>query len=189
VADVVELFDEYASAYARGERPHASEFLLRAGSDADELAAMIDRFLATAPAPAADESAVTVVEAWSAGEPPLVALRAGRGVRVDDVVDAIVDEAGVAPAKRAKVKRYYQELEGGLLSPRGVSELVWAAVKRLLGSEAERAAAWHAPAAPLAAAAAFFRADVSPLADGVLEADEPESEQLDEVDELFKDGS
>ena len=41
----------------------------------------------------------------------------------------------------------------------------------------------------LAAAAAFFRADASPLADGVLEADEPESEQLDEVDELFKDGS
>src|SRR5439155_25355177 len=106
--------------------------------------------------PVADESSVTVVEAWSAGEPPLVALRSGRGVRVDDVVDAIVDGTGVAPAKRAKVKRYYQELEGGLLSPRGVSERVWAAVKQLLGAEAERAAASQASAPPRAAAPSLF---------------------------------
>jgi hypothetical protein len=189
VPDVTQLFDEYASAYARGERPHADDFLRRAGSAADELARMIDRFLAGAPRPPADESSVTVVEAWSAGEPPLVALRAHRGVRVDEVVDAIVDEAGVAPSKRAKVKRYYQELEGGLLDPAGVSARVWSVVKRLLGSDAERAAAWRGPATPITAAAAFFRADIAPLAHGVHEPVASASEEADEVDELFRAGS
>jgi cell division protein FtsB len=33
-----ELFDEYAAAYARGERPDAGAYLERAGAEADELA-------------------------------------------------------------------------------------------------------------------------------------------------------
>ena len=45
---VAELFSEYASAYARGERPHAHEFLARAAGQADALARLIDAFLARA---------------------------------------------------------------------------------------------------------------------------------------------
>ncbi len=169
-------------------RPQAREFLTRAGTDADELATMIDRFLAAAPARAADEAAVTIVDAWSKREPPLLALRASRGVRVDDVVDAIVDEADITQSKSAKVKRYYQELEGGLLDPRGVSQRVWTAVRRLVGSEAERAAAWRSSFDPLVPGAAYFRAEASPLAHGVLVKEAAEPEERDEVDELFAAG-
>ena len=48
--ELFELFDEYASAYARGERPQAREYLERAGPQADELAGLIDRFLVSTPA-------------------------------------------------------------------------------------------------------------------------------------------
>src|SRR6266545_4373897 len=60
---VPELFGEYAAAYSRGERPQAREFLARAGAQVDELARLIDAFLARAPAPAPDEQAVELFEA------------------------------------------------------------------------------------------------------------------------------
>jgi hypothetical protein len=63
---VNELFGEYAAAYARGERPQAREFLARAGGQVDELASLIDAFLARAPVPAPDEQAVELLEAWQA---------------------------------------------------------------------------------------------------------------------------
>ena len=72
---VDELFAEYAAAYARGERPAASEFLARAGGEAEELARLIDTFLARAPAPVPDETTVALFEGWRAGESPLLRLR------------------------------------------------------------------------------------------------------------------
>ena len=72
---VDELFGEYAEAYARGERPETGEFLARAGGEADELAGLIDRFLAVAPAPTPDDATVALFDAWQAGESPLRRLR------------------------------------------------------------------------------------------------------------------
>ena len=50
---VLELFDEFARCFARGESPAVHEYVERAGESGDELARMLDRFLASAPAAAA----------------------------------------------------------------------------------------------------------------------------------------
>ena len=49
-------------------------------------------------------------------------------MRVDEVVDALVERLGLDPAKRANVKSYYQRLEQGFLEPGRVSRRVWAVV-------------------------------------------------------------
>jgi hypothetical protein len=183
VADVVELFEKYASAYARGERPRAREYLDRAGAGADELAALIDRFLARAPAPAADRATAALIAAWAEGEPPLVHLRASKGVRVDVVVDEIVASAGVDLAKRSKVKRYYQRLEQGLLETKGVSATVWEVLERLLGAEARDAVGWRGKVIS-APQPAFYRALPS-LDLSSSSAPEGPIEPHDEVDRLF----
>src|SRR5437762_13672399 len=81
--DVRELFTQYAQAYVRGERPQALDFLARAGDSADELATMLERFLAAAPRRSPDADTLALVGAWAEGEPPLIHVRASRGVRVD----------------------------------------------------------------------------------------------------------
>jgi hypothetical protein len=130
---VDELFGEYAAAYARGERPAASEFLARAGGEADELAGLIDRFLGRAPAPTPDDAAVAVFEAWQAGESPLPRLRAARGVTREAVVSVLVKTLGLDVKKKAKVSRYYHDLESGKLEPERVDRRVWEVLARSLG--------------------------------------------------------
>jgi hypothetical protein len=176
---VDELFARYADAYARGERPQAREFLAQAGGEADELAALIDGFLARAPARPPSRETEALLEAFVAEEPPLVALRAGRGVRVNDVVDALVGGLGLGPDRWDKVKRLYQRLEQGGLDPRPVSERVWALVERVVPGAREVA---RVPPRP-AAAQALFRLDAHAAAPPPMP--EPPREPLDEVDELF----
>jgi hypothetical protein len=175
----LELFQAYADAYARGERPRAHEYVERAGDEADELATMLDRFLEAAPARDAREEDAALLAAWLADEPPLLELRRRRGQRVDEVVDALMSGLGLHASRRAKVKDYYQRLEAGLLDPRGVSDRVWA----VLGQAAKEIAVWR-PLPP--ADEVWLRASVlsveTPLAHGALKAEPPES---DEVDELF----
>src|SRR5687768_2294821 len=98
-----ELFDEYASAYARGERPVAEEYLARAAGEANELAGLIDGFLARAPVRAPTDDAIALSTAWLEDEPPLLALRKRRGVGRDEVVDVLIAALGLDRAKRAKV--------------------------------------------------------------------------------------
>src|SRR6266545_2227918 len=117
---VEELFGEYAAAYARGERPQAREFLARAGGHVEELAHLIDAFLARAPTPAPDEQAVQLFEAWQAGESPLLRLRTARGVTRDAVVAALVKTLGLDEKKKDKVRGYYDALESGVLEPERV---------------------------------------------------------------------
>lgn len=184
--DVQSLFAEYAAAYASGEQPKVREYLARAGRGADELGLLLDAFLLAAPRPAPNADVAALVAAWVEGEPPLVHLRASRGVRVNDVVDAIVEDAGVPPAKRAKVKRYYQRLEQGSLDPRGVSDCVWSVVRRLVGPVADAASSWGPQ--PAALDPVFYR---GPTLELTLSAviQEPESPaERDEVDELFTAG-
>lgn len=185
--DVGQLFDEYATAYARGEQPRARDYLARAGEDADELARVLDRFLAAAPRPQADAETLALVSAWMEEEPPLVHVRASKGVRVDEVATAIVADAGLAEAQTAKVKTYYQRLEEGLLDPRGVSERVWETLRRLVGPTAQAAAAWRL--APTTLEPAFYRG-TSDIVHGLGAATEamdaiPPMPERDEVDELF----
>src|ERR1051326_5154169 len=102
-----ELFAEYASAYARGERPQAPEYVARAGDQADELAGLIDAFLGRVPAPAADEQMVSLFEAWQANESPLLRLRIARGLSSESVAAAIVQMLGLDQKAVSKVKRDY----------------------------------------------------------------------------------
>ena len=156
-----DLFARYADAYAAGERPQAREYLAEAGPDADELAALIDAFLARAPTRAGDDEAVELLDAFLADEPPLVALRASRGIRVDDVVAQLVADLGLGEGATAKVKRHYQRLEQGLLDASGVSERVWEVLARALPGARQLARAVPAAAAPVPA---YFRLREQPLA-------------------------
>ena len=190
--DVFELFDDYAARYARGERPEAAEYLDRAGSGADELARLIDGFVARSPARAADEATVTLMRAWAAGEAPLVALRAERGLQRDDVVDALVERLGLDVRKRAKVKERYHELENGLLDVARVDRGVWDVVASLLSVRVSDLVAWRPR--PLAAEGAYLRADQSaaPLAASLamrVESPSATPEEPDEIDRLFGVGS
>src|SRR2546429_8546984 len=90
VPDLFELFDEYAAAYARGERPQAREYLARAGPRADELAGLIDQFLTRTPALEPDEETKSIMAALVEGHPPLLELRVQRGPRREQVGGAPV---------------------------------------------------------------------------------------------------
>src|SRR5262245_18812153 len=183
VADVVALFEEYAAAYAHGDRPRAAEYLTRAGPAADELAKLIDGWLRAVPVPEADKETIALAEAWTAGQPPLVELRSRRGIRVDDVVDAIVASLSLDPAKRPKVKRYYERLEMGLLDPARVSRRIIAVVRGLVGERTTEALAWRAPEPRVAPAYDRVGAE---MATGLAGVTEPERD--DEIDRLFTGG-
>ncbi|MBD0291668.1 MAG: hypothetical protein ICV74_10475 [Thermoleophilia bacterium] len=184
---VNELFDDFAARRARGERPDVREYLARAGPEADALASLLDRLLASTPPPPADPGTVAAFEGRLAGEPPLLALRTRRGLPRTRVVDALVQTLGLDAGKSAKVKRYYHELETGLLDPRGVSGRVFSVLERVLDARVEELAAWRPPPAQRATATAFFRVrdDVAkPAPERV-----PAEEGWDEVDALFRGAS
>jgi hypothetical protein len=132
MSDVDRLFDELAAAYVRGERPDLAAYLARAGGDAEELARLFDAFLSTVPAPEPSEDDVAVMRARLDGQPGLLALRTRRARKVDDVVDGLAAQLEVED--RARLKRYYQRLEGGVLDPHPVDERVWAALRDLFGT-------------------------------------------------------
>jgi hypothetical protein len=94
-----------------------------------------------------------------------------------------VTALGLDPAKRAKVKRYYQRLEQGLLDPTRVSRRVLAVVKGQVGERTTEALAWQAP--ELRVEPAYYRARPEMTAAAALDA-APEPE--DEIDRLFTGG-
>jgi hypothetical protein len=182
---VFELFDEYAAAYARGERPSAEAFLERAGDERGQLARLLEEFLRRTPAPPPTEDDVRHLSLLLAEEPPLIALRVERGMRVDEVVSGLIERLGLDPAKRAKVKRYYQRLEGGLLEPTGLSARLRRAIVGVLGTGTEDALRWTAP--PAGAAPAFMRsAERLPSAPT---APASAADEEDEIDRLFTHGA
>src|SRR6266536_2241291 len=136
------LLDEYAAAYARGERPEASDYLERAGGEADELARLIDGFLSAAPRPDTNAETVELFEGWVAGESPLLRMRVARGMTRDRAIDALVDRLDLDRQKRAKVKRYYHQLESGVLDPARVDRRVFDVLADALRANAADLLAW-----------------------------------------------
>jgi hypothetical protein len=147
----------------------------------DELARLIDAFLARAPAPALDEQAVELFEAWQAGESPLLRLRTARGVTRDAVVATLVRTLGLDAKTKDKVGRYYHELESGLLEPERVDRRVWNVLAETLGVRLTDLVAWR-PARLEVPAAAFPRAARPMMA---MRVPEPCHEPEDEIDRLF----
>ena len=183
---VFELFDEYAAAYARGERPRAEEYLERAGDDADELAQLLDGFLAATPPPPPDADTLAIVDGWVGGDTPLLELRRRRGLKRDRVVDAIIAALALDRAKRGKVERYYHELESGLLEPRRVDRRVFAVLADALKTRVDDVLTWRPPPALEPASAAFFRADLAIEAAPLrMPPVDDAADDYDEIDALF----
>ena len=134
MADVAELFDEWAAALARGERPDALAFIREAGDGGEELARLMDRYLRARPRAEPDPEAVDLARAWIAGEAPLVRLRVRRGLRHDEVVDAVMAEFALEPRQRRVVKRYYHRLEAGQLDPSRLARPLLDLLARALGA-------------------------------------------------------
>jgi hypothetical protein len=179
---VVDLFADYADAYARGEHPRAEEYLARAGGQADELAKLLERFIRASPAREPDAATLALTEGALTGEPPLITLRASQGIRVDDVVDALAKQLDVDDSKRTKLKSYYQRLEGGLLEPAGVSRRVWEALKGVLGPRSEELSRWEPRTAT--AGAVYMRA-AEPAAAAPPALARARRDEQDEIDRLF----
>jgi hypothetical protein len=179
------LFDEFALAYRRGERPDVGAYLERApeGAERDDLAGLIDRFLQAVPAREPSEEEVVLLQARLESEPPLLVLRLRRALSRRAVVDALVGRLGLDPAKRTKVGRYYHELEVGLLDPEPVDRSVWDALADVLGANAQRLAALRPP--PLEMEPAFRAADASVTPRRLTIPSAPPKEWPDEIDRLF----
>lgn len=174
------LLDEYAARFARGDRPDVREFLDRAGAGREELANLIDAFLARANPPEPDAETVELVRAWRSGREPLLTLRTQRGLRIDEVVADLVSALGVDESKRAKVKRCYQQLETGLLEPGRVDRRVYEALSTILQTTFGDLAVLRPRR--LQAQAAYFRSVSSP---DLVSAPAEEPGEPDEVDALF----
>ena len=184
---VFELFDEFAAAWARGDHPSLDDYLGRAGPEAPTLARLVEEYVSRAPAPSPRAGAVELLDAFLEPEPGLLVLRRRRGLRVDEVVDALAKRLAIK--NRAKLKTRYQELEGGLLDPRRVNAKVWDALRAAVGPAAAEAAAWGR-AAPEPSAPAFRIKQAplfepAPMAEARDVVESRHGEALDEVDRLF----
>ena len=181
---IEQLFDEWAASYSRGESPDPLQYLERAGVHADDLSTLMDGFLRLAPRHEPAEETLVLARAWVSGASPLVALRASRGIRRDEVVEAVMSEFKLAPERKTKVKRYYHELESGLLDPAGLDSRLADLIARMLRSTRDAILAWRPR--PLTPAPAF-RASKNQFA---LEALAPQAAEgaQDEVDALFLSG-
>jgi hypothetical protein len=180
--EIETLLDELVRRHARGEPLDVEGTLRRAGKQADELAPLIEAFLARAPRRGPTPASLSFVQ--SLDDPPLLRARVAKAVKVDDVVDAIVTGCDIDPAARPKVRRYYQQLEGGTLDPTRVAASVWDAITGLLGRSR---ALLSAPPGPAPAAAPMYRTHASLVLQErlvSLPAVEPPSPP-DEVDALF----
>jgi hypothetical protein len=182
VADLRTLFDEWAASYARGESPDPLAFLQRAGVHADELARLMDGFLRAVPRLEPDAETVALARAWVSGASPLVELRASRGLKRDDVVDAVMSEFELAPDLRAKVKRYYHELESGLLDPSGLDRRLAELLARTLRSTVAVVLGWRPR--PLTASPAYRATDALAALQAAMVPNATNGQ--DEVDALFR---
>jgi hypothetical protein len=183
IVELETLLDELARRHARGEPLDVEGTLAKAGDRADELAPLIEAFLERAPRRAPSDEALAYVR--SLDDPPMLRARVAKALRVDDVVDAIVAACEIQPDARPKVRRYYQQLEGGVLDPSRVAASVWDAITDVLGrSRASLTAPSRGAALP---AAPMYRADrlFEPGEMPTLSASARQPNSPDDVDALF----
>jgi hypothetical protein len=128
-----------------------------------------------------DEQAVQLFEAWQAGESPLLRLRTARGLTRDAVVAALVRTLGLDERKKEKVKRYYHDLESGLLEPERVDRRVWNVLAETLGAPVADLVGWW-PRRQEFPAAAFARSARPMMA--AMRVPESRDAQ-DDIDRLF----
>ena len=184
IVELETLLDELARRHARGEPLDVEGTLVKAGDRADELAPLIEAFLERAPRRAPSDEALAYVR--SLDDPPMLRARVAKALRVDDVVDAIVAACKIQPDARPKVRRYYQQLEGGVLDPSRVAASVWDAITDVLGRSRASLTAPSLGATPslphpCTGPTALFEPGEMPT----LSASMTEPEPPDDVDALF----
>jgi hypothetical protein len=130
---------------------------------------------------------VELFEAWQAGESPLLRLRTARGVTRDAIVGALMRALGLDETKKDKVRRYYHELEAGLLDPARVDQRVWDVLAEKLGARVADLVAWR-PRRPEFPQPAFARGPARPMMAAMRVPESPQ-EQDDEIDRLFVQSS
>jgi len=181
-----QLLDELVGRWTRGEPLAVDELLTRAGPRSDELATLIDSFLERAPRREPSPEALAFVHTLDT--PPLLRARQSRKLKLDDLVAGLVETLGLPQDARAKVRRYYQELELGQLDPAGVAVSVWVALASLLGRDARGLAGAPLPAvsAPAMYRKANFDDDLlDTIASGLARMMTEPSVEPDQVDRLF----
>ena len=175
------LFEEYAACFTRGERPDLREYMARAGEDGEELAQLVDTYLARVEPPPPDEESVALTQAWIDGQPPLAELRSRRGLKREQVVDRLIEIFNLDPRKRPKVARYYHEVETGQRVP--ADEGLLAALAEILRTRVSDILALRSR--PLEAEPAYLRA-ASPVPAPTSQPSAAREEEADEVDLLFR---
>lgn len=207
------LFGDYASEHRAGGAADPRDYLARAPEgERDELAALIDAYLARAPRRRFDAAAFRGSDAerivddleralggasglWPAILPE---LRHRAGLKRSELVFRLADALGVG-GREAKVGDYYHQMEQGLLPASGVSERVLVALGEIVGESLASLRAAGQALSPFASSGpgsgpgvrAFARrTEGEPPAEAAAAAaagrtPAPES---DEVDRLFRGG-
>jgi hypothetical protein len=135
---VAQLFDEFVEAHVSGQRPDVRDYLLRAGPASEELGLLLDGYLEIAPVEEPDRETVVALNARLEHLTPLTAARRRLPLKVDEVVERLREILGLGESSRARLRVAYQELEAEQLDPTGVNELVWDALRSILGLDPRR---------------------------------------------------
>jgi hypothetical protein len=218
VAEVDRLLGAYIDEYLAGDRPDPLAFLdqLR-GDERERLSGLIETFLLDAPSEQWDQAAYErsmakeVVESldralhgqgglWPAVLPR---LRDRARLRRSELVERLATSLGAA-SQQEKVGGYYHEMEQGLLPAPGVSDRVLEALGEIVGESAQRlreagnallpgtSFAADDPDGSFARLAVPDPEQMPPAAQspgvGSPHDSVPISEDLDEIDELFRGG-
>jgi len=185
------LFEEFAVRSARGEHPDVRDYLERAGDDRDELAALLDGYVAATPAQAPSaETLATFAELLpgDAETPPMLAARVRLGLPRTQVVRTLMEWLAIPREEEDRVARYYHELETGLLDPKRVQPLVWHNLAKIFGTGI-RALVLHPTEPPPAMVAAYYRLSDDVVLDAAASPALPSmaaaAPERDEVDMLF----
>ena len=183
-----DLTQEFRRQYLDGAHPDAAQFLDRAPqAEREELGRRIRAVLAEEPPPDPAPETLLMVQAMLRGEPPLLQLRASRGMSRDEVVSQLRDELDIEPAKEQRVAVYYHELETGQLPLAGIRDRVFDAVAKVMGvARASLMLQGPERTADGRAQPVFARAE--PGAEMSLDALAAMPGEPDEVDDLFTGG-
>ena len=205
MSDAERLFAEYKELHQGGGEADPRPFLERvAGTDREQLAGLIEAYLARAPrrtGGAPSSAAATVADslerslAGSSGLWPslLPRLRNRARIRRADLVAELAARLG-AQSQQPKVASYYHQMEQGLLPASGVSDTVLEALGRIVGYGREglrRAGEMPAPGGVAPAAGAVFTRPAvgdAPAADEARTTTAPTEQEWDQVDRLFRGG-
>lgn len=142
---VEELLQSYIEEHREGGEADPTGFLREvSGSERDELAALIDHYLARAPEKPFDREAFERFRRdprWQALAerilaPTLEEVRVGAELSKREIADALASELNVVGHEQA-VKARYHELETGQLDSRRIATRVWTALAGMLGESAE----------------------------------------------------